>query len=198
MMEQPSAQLLDRHSQPLELGALVTSQFCVGAYGKVARAQGEVVGFGDIRSPMGVYLRLSQPLSLPGVRGGASRHFEVGQTYCAFVDMRGGRAYGRHVDFEHGHESFVEVTGWAPGVIPRSLSGEKIAAMMKSRGLVPLEVADGMGITHRRLREVLANGVRDRAYALDWLEAMGVMQYTPEMNASVFEPCAQPERPRAR
>jgi hypothetical protein len=72
----------DRHGRLLRLGDLVRVQHCVGRYGQTQITEGRVTALGEYGG-----------LTLDGAR-------------YVVVPPEG---YHRHVDFEHGHETWVEI-----------------------------------------------------------------------------------------
>lgn len=85
---------LDRNGKQLAIGDRVTTQHCVGRYGQTRRTTGTVA---EIDRLHGVYL------------DSATGRVYVPDVF-AFDHARGlMRGYKRHVDFEHGHEKWIEL-----------------------------------------------------------------------------------------
>lgn len=78
----------DRHGRPVEVGDLVRVQYTAGRYGQTKIDQGRVTGLGQYGG-----------LTLDGAR-------------YVCVPREG---YHRHVDFEHGHETWVEIVAKKEG-----------------------------------------------------------------------------------
>lgn len=100
--------ILDRNGTPMTVGAKVMVQRCVGRYGRVDHVEGTIEQFVEHH---GAVLRLAQPARRQmhdhdvWVRPGE-------QLYVSFpgkVDGDNMVCFHRFEDFEHGHETWVQV-----------------------------------------------------------------------------------------
>jgi hypothetical protein len=94
----PQKRYFDRHGSPLELGQTVTVQHCVGRYGRTEQLTGKLVS-------IGIYGNVSLDTGKPG-QGNC-----VYPGFTPDVSLGPGalRGFDRHVDFEHGHEKWIEL-----------------------------------------------------------------------------------------
>lgn len=98
MFDRKGYRYFDHDGVPLELGQEVLVQHCVGRYGQVRRICGKLTRIGRYGN---VYIDTGREGEGNCLYPGFSADDSVGPN-C----MRG---YERHVDFEHGHEKFIEV-----------------------------------------------------------------------------------------
>jgi transcriptional regulator with XRE-family HTH domain len=52
------------------------------------------------------------------------------------------------------------------------MTGREIASLMRKHGVTIREIADRMGITLKRVREVRTNGLNCPHYVRDWTDAI--------------------------
>lgn len=91
-------QYFDRKGRLLELGQTVTVQHCIGRYGQTARVTGSLTRIGRYGN---VYVDTGKPGEGNCLYPGFSPDASLGPN-C----MRGEQ---EHVDFEHGHKTWIEI-----------------------------------------------------------------------------------------
>lgn len=201
-IDKPLQALEDRHGQPLTVGCQVRYQRCSGRYGQTSTMRGEVLAFpGDY--PYGVCLKILESHRLEGSSDGrvATRYLAPGDvfTITSPIRMRPGQAalaHHVHHDFEHGHETFLEITGWHPDFLPKSLSGPCIKALAMQQTAAVLALA--LGITQDRAHTLMEFGTQDEDVVKHVLVSLGkapssILQSTAEQQDQ-DEQCA--DRPQ--
>jgi len=87
---------LDRHKHPLEIGQKVKVKHCIGRYGQTETLIGELVNidnYGGVTIAVNGTEKYACGLFKPDFKSD-SKHL-IG--------------YSEHIDFEHGHEKFIEI-----------------------------------------------------------------------------------------
>lgn len=88
----------DRNGTPLEVGQRVTVQHCTGRYGRTTKVTGTLthIGrYGDVNVDTG--------------KQGEGNCMYPGFSLDATLGPNCQRGYDEHVDFEHGHKTWIEV-----------------------------------------------------------------------------------------